>query len=190
MKRQATHSVRFHQDVLVWQHAVVLGDNPACRFGAPVALDWNHTDGDDSSNNSNKPLHIPLLHFQRQQEHRYAVAMVERRRRRQKHEYAPQGPPIGRLSYYQRQDLLHQAGYTDEQLHAAERTIRRQQKKRAWTLQRTLPVRSVERVRRGWTKLVTGRGTVRHRNRLIQQWYDHYSALQKPTSLREMSELS
>ena len=173
-------SVRFHPHVLVWQHAVVLGTNPACRFGAPVELDW--------SPHTSKPLHVPLRHFQQQQERRYAVAMMERRRKRQKHEFAPQGPPVERLSYYQRQHLLHQAGYTDKELYATERSIRRDQRKRAWSLKRTLPVRSVERVQRGWKKLVTGRGSVRHRNRLIQQWHAHYNIFD--TSIRETSELS
>ena len=187
MKKQE-RSVRFHEEVVIWLHSMTLGDNPTCHIGTPVTLDWREVPSSPSSSStslhdpdkatSSFPLRIPLQQLERAQEQRYAAAMVERKRRRQKHEsYIPQGPPVRKFNYYQRQAILRRAGFDDAQIVHAERQITRDRRHRAWSQQQTLPIRYVESLQKAWRKIVTGQGTQRYRRRVVKEWYKVYCDL-------------
>lgn len=99
----------------VRDYALTVGDNPACRYGAPVSLDWSYAE------------HAALA------VDRYEDARPARRNARQMH-----------LSAHQRRHiLLAWHGATTEQLADAQRAAQRVQRQRAVTTY-LLPVRKLE----------------------------------------------
>ena len=164
MKQQ---NVRFNDQVRVRNYAVTVGDNPACTIGTPVALDWKIVD--DASGTV-----VSLQQLEEQQEHRYADAIPERKRRRQKHEHAPRGPPIRKLNYYDRQQILKDAGYSQVEIEEGERLANKERRQRAWSTRSTIPVRTVDYVRGSWKKHVQGVGSKRQQKQVVQFWYQHY----------------
>lgn len=170
--KQSERRVSFNKVVLVWQHDIILGDNPACSLGPPVTLDWRRSN--INGNGNDKPYLWNLNDQERVQEARYAAVMVKRRRLRQKHEYAPQGPPVTKLNYHARVAILQAAGYNDQQLRAAERIVQGVRRCRSWTLQQTLPSRYAHQVQHAWRKHVQGQGSQRHKRALVKGWYTEY----------------
>lgn len=163
-KTMTTKRVTFHNTVLVREHYITLGDNPACSLGAPLAL------GEPYRN-----VQYSLEHRQTVQEARYDAAIAKRKRLRSKHEWAPHGPPITQLNYYQRRDMLQAAGFSSSDLQQAERNVKRIQRQRSSSYQGTLPQALFnEAPRRVWHKWVQGQGTTRHKRTLIKAWYVHY----------------
>ena len=164
-------SVTFDQVVVVWPHALTLGDHPACALGPPVALDYCSS----SQQENNKPLYWNLSQLQAVQEQRYAAAIQKRQRLRRKHEPTPQGPPVRRRSAVQRVTLLQQAGCTNKHIHEAERAVRRIQDQRAWTVRQTTLQRSMAKWQRTWRQL----GTKRRQRAIVQAWYDYYGKVEQ-----------
>lgn len=160
-------AVSFSEDVIIWSHEVTIGDNPSCTIGTPVTLDWKRC--------QEEPLHLALQQLVAEQERRYAAAITERRRRRRKGEPAPHGPPCGRLNYYQRQDLLKEAGFSEEQLKLSERSIKIDKSLRAWSRRETLPIRSTERLQVVFHKLLTGEGSARRKRQIVKEWHKCYN---------------
>ncbi|KAL7562546.1 hypothetical protein ACA910_015430 [Epithemia clementina (nom. ined.)] len=101
--------------VQVRHYSMELGDHPSCSIGPPVSLSWECVHEDN-------PRAIDA----------YESA---RRFRRKKNP--------GLLNYYQRRDILKEAGYTDEQLDTADRERKKIQRQRHGT-KMLLPFSKVE----------------------------------------------
>ena len=100
--------------VEVRHYSMQLGDHPNCSIGAPVSLSWNF-----------------------EAEHPRCIDSFESVRRSQRK------ARCGLLSFYQRRDILKEAGYTDEQLDTAEHERRKVQRQRHGT-RMLLPFAKVE----------------------------------------------
>lgn len=172
-----TKRVTFYNTVLVWEHTIALGDNPSCSVGPPIALGQHESD-------DLIPVQFPLDEQEKNAAARYSAAITIRKRLRAKHEPASQGPPITKLNYYQRVEMLKNSGFGEDELREAEREVARIQRQRAWSLQATLPKRLGEAPQRVLRKL-RGQGTVRQRRTLVKQWYLHYN--ESTTSATEPS---
>lgn len=164
-------SVTFDQVVVVWPHALTLGDHPACALGPPVALDYYSS----SQQENNKPLYWNLNQVQDVQEQRYAAVIQKRQGLRRKHEPAPHGPPVRRRSAHQRVTLLQQTGHGDTEIHEAERAVRRIRHQRAWTLRQTTLQRSVAAWQRTWRRL----GARSRQRAIVESWYDYYGKVEQ-----------
>jgi hypothetical protein len=171
MKQQ---SVSFDDRVLVQKHALTVGDNPACYSGTPVQLAWDR-----------EALHTASLAVQeRRQENRYGQVIKQRQRRRLKSEPVSQGPPVQKLSYYDRQKILRKAGHTDEEILLGERATDKVRRQREWTEKQTIPVRTALSLQR----LLKTPVTARHRKRVVKEWNQHYDGSNKDESSDEKPE--
>ena len=85
-------------DVTIRNYPIILGANPATSLGAPVCIDWEYTE--------QEPLPVDD----------YENSRKGKRRTKQHYMY---------LSYYRRQEILHNAGYTDKEFKQAERQVSR-----------------------------------------------------------------
>lgn len=102
--------------VKVRYYSMELGDHPSCSIGPPVCLSWDFTEGE--------PRRIDA----------YESARRFRRRRRST-----------LLNYYQRMDILKEAGFTDEEIRMADQERKKIQRQRSGT-RMLLPFRKLEEV--------------------------------------------
>ena len=109
--------VRFDQ-VHIRYYDMCLGDNPYCSIGPPVSLSWDYTD----------TLSQDLDVYECQ----CLTSTPQQHRRRRPLRFLV-------LNYYQRYEILKNAGYTDAELKQAERLLNKQHRQRA-TTQFFLPV--------------------------------------------------
>lgn len=177
MKRQ---TVSFNDQVRVRKHAMTIGDSP-CATGPPIAIDWELADDD--------MVILSLARLEEDQERRYASAIETRQRRRAKHSFAPQGPPTRRFNYYDRVQILHNAGFSSREIVEKEQEMKKIRRQRETTLLLALPTRTVKKIRKRVKKLVSGEGTMSHRRRLIMSWYQNYSgepATDRPKNEKEL----
>lgn len=107
--------VSFHT-IHIRYHPMILGDNPACSFGAPVQLDWECIE---------------------EEKHDLDVYEVERRPRRRLRHLV--------LSYYRRKDILMQAGFNEDEMRSSEKQIGKLKRQRK-TTGFFLPIQKMEEV--------------------------------------------
>mmetsp|Transcript_9966 Transcript_9966/g.24140 ORF Transcript_9966/g.24140 Transcript_9966/m.24140 type:complete len:507 (+) Transcript_9966:532-2052(+) len=111
--RRERASVKYGE-VQIRYHFMDLGDNPTCSIGAPVALSWDFEQADR--------IDLDIYEFERKP------------RRRLRHMI---------LNYYQRQDILRRAGYSDEEISNAAKSLHKVKRQRSQT-QMMLPVSKLE----------------------------------------------
>lgn len=104
-RKQKNRQVGFDH-VQIRSYSMTIGDNPACRVGAPVSLDWQYEE-------------LPVLtldHFE--------SARAITRKNKIRHLY---------LNYYQRKKILLESGYSQDELKQAEKEAAKVQRQRSMT---------------------------------------------------------
>ena len=154
-------SVSFDNQVRVRKHAMTIGDNPACKLGQPVGIDWELVEDGTTF--------LSLKDLEEDQERRYADAIEARKQKQGRYR---SGPPVRKLNSFERMEIIEQAGCSKKEIRSLERKVNNVRIQRRSTQANVLFTNFFEKFGKRLQRKL--RGYKAERRVVVNNWYQHY----------------